>query len=81
MEGHFHVEVQDGTTFNEKTLRDALDQAKATDLQVVAVGFVCTYGCGVLHRLKAIEMDEVRQHGVSVSDDVTNGDPAASEQH
>jgi len=61
MNGHFHIELENGVTINESELSVALAKAKARNSQIAIVGFVCTYGCGLLHELTDEEKELVEE--------------------
>lgn len=69
MDGHYHIELADGDTINEGRLADTIRLAAATGEAVTGYGFVCAYGCGVLHLLTDAEEAAVRDALEVVRDD------------
>lgn len=51
MNGHYHIEYSNGLTCNDTLEKCAASIKRNDHLKVKGAGFVCTYGCGIIHEL------------------------------
>jgi hypothetical protein len=60
MTGHYHIELENGHCINEVCLDIALAKAQARKSPPIEVGYVCVFGCGMLHTLTDTEKQAVK---------------------
>jgi ribose 5-phosphate isomerase RpiB len=61
--GHYHFELANGTNINESDLSTAIQKVQKLvakkKTEVVDAGFICTYGCGMIHALNDNEINTI----------------------